>query len=148
MIRSKNYAPNHLISNLESGITIALTAPLVMDQNALIGYAVSPEEGYCAAIPINEFISICNSIYFKINTPRTFHGLKRIWEFVDDRGLGTGTDRDNYIDIHNITDTKLLGYLLDPDSARSQADNNDEKLREEGLTLANLVSRYLGDEYL
>ena len=90
---------------------------------------------------------LVNSLYSHVNTPRTFHGLKRIWEFLDERGLHTDTERDNYLDIHNITDTKLLAYLLDPDSARSQADDNDEKLREEGLTLAHLASRYLGEDY-
>ena len=73
----------NLISNLKEGRLPALTAPFVLDQNVLIGYAVSPEEGYCATIPINEFISICKPLYFQVNTPRTFHGLKRIWEFLD-----------------------------------------------------------------
>ena len=93
----------NLISNLREGRLLALTAPFVIDQNVLIGYAVGPEEGYCANIPLNEFISLCNSIYFQVNTPRIFHGLKRIWEFLDDRGLHTDTDRDNDIDINNIT---------------------------------------------
>jgi DNA polymerase I len=98
-------------------------------------------------MPINEFISICNSIYFQVNTPRIFHGLKRIWEFLDDRGLHTDNGIDNHLDIHNITDTKLQAYLLDPDSARPEADDNDENLREERLTLAHLASRYLGEDY-
>jgi hypothetical protein len=129
MIRPKDTELNHLISNLALGNTLALTAPLVTDKNVLIGYAVATDENYCATIPINEFISICNSIYFQVNTPRIFHGLKRIWEFLDDRGLHTDTDRRNYLDINNITDTKLLAYLLDPDSARPQADDNDEDFR-------------------
>lgn len=87
------------------------------------------------------------SLYFQVNAPRVFHGLKRIWEFLDERGLRTDTDRDNYIDIHNITDTKLLAYLLDPDSARSQADNDDENFREVGLTIAHLALRHLGEDY-
>ncbi len=72
----------------------------------------------------------------EVNTPRMFHGLKRLWEFLDDRGFRTDTDRDNYIDIHNITDTKLLACLLDPDSVRPQADNDTEHSREVGLTAA------------
>jgi DNA polymerase I len=51
------------------------------------------------------------------------------------------------IDINKLEDTKLLAYLLDPDSARAQADDNDENLREVGLTLAHLASRYLGEDY-
>jgi hypothetical protein len=70
-----------------------------------------------------------------------FHGLKRIWEFLDERGLHTDTDRDKYIDIHNITDTKLLAYLLDPDSVRPQAADNDEKLREAVFSFASSVKR-------
>jgi hypothetical protein len=137
----------NLVLNLSSGRLLALTAPLVMDQDVLIGYAIAPEEGYCATIPINELISICNSTYFQVNAPRVFHGLKRIWEFLDERGLHTDTETDKHLDIHNITDTKLLAYLLDPDSARSQADNDDENVREEGLSLAYLASRYLEEEY-
>jgi hypothetical protein len=34
------------ISHLRECRSLALTAPLVLDQNVLIGYAVSPEEGY------------------------------------------------------------------------------------------------------
>jgi hypothetical protein len=108
----------NLISNLSSGRLLALTAPLLIDQNVLIGYAVAPEEGYCAIIPISEFISTRNSIYFQVNTPRIFHGLKRIWEFLDDRGLRTDAGIDKDININKIQDTKLLVYLLDPDSGR------------------------------
>jgi hypothetical protein len=111
-------SPENLLSNLRSGRLLVLTAPLVIDQNVLIGYAVAPEEAYCANIAFDKFISIWNSIYFQVNTPRIFHGLKRIWEFLDDRGLHTEADRDKYLDIHNIIDTKLLVYSLGPDSAR------------------------------
>ena len=137
----------NLISCLIEGRLLALTAPFVIDQNVLIGYAVAPEQGYCANIPLDEFLSLSKSLYFQVNTPRIFHGLKQIWEFLDDRGLYTDTDGDNYIDIHNITDTELLAYLLDPDSARPKADDNDEAIREEGLTLAHLASRYLEEDY-
>ena len=112
-----------------------------------IGFALSPEESLCVNLSLNEFLSVCPSLYQQISEPRIFHGLKRIWEFLDDRGLHTDTDRDKYIDVHNITDTKLLAYLLDPDSARSQGNDNDEKLREVGLTLAHLSSRYLMEDY-
>jgi DNA polymerase I-like protein with 3'-5' exonuclease and polymerase domains len=126
-----------------------IPAPFIVDKNVLIGYAVSPEEGYCAIVPINEFISTYNYIYFQVNAPRIFHGLKRIWEFLDDRGLHMDTDahRNKDININNIDDTRLLAYLLNPDSARPEADDNDEKLREERLTLAHLASRYLGEDY-
>ena len=51
----------NLLSNLSSGKLLALTAPLVIDQNVLIGYAVAPEEAYCANLPLNEFTSLCPS---------------------------------------------------------------------------------------
>jgi hypothetical protein len=53
----------NLIFYSREGRLLALTGPFVIDQEVLIGYAVSPAEGYCATIPINEFISLCNSIY-------------------------------------------------------------------------------------
>ncbi len=74
---SRFTSSENLISYLREGRLLALTAPLVIDQNVLIGYAIAPEKGYCAIIPINEFISICNSIYFQANRPLTFHGLKQ-----------------------------------------------------------------------
>jgi hypothetical protein len=37
----------NLLSHLSSGRLLALTAPLVIDKNVLIGYAVSPEDAYC-----------------------------------------------------------------------------------------------------
>ena len=77
-----------------------------------------PEEVCRVDLPLNEFISLSKSIYEQVNTPRVFHGLKRIWGFLDERGLPTDTDRDKYIDMHNITDSKLLASSLDPDSAR------------------------------
>jgi len=68
-------------------------------------------------------------------------------EFPDQRSLHTDTERDNYTDIHNITDAKPLAYLLDLDSALSDADDNDDKFREEGLTPAHLSARRLGEDY-
>ena len=94
------------------------TVSRVPIQKLLIGYAVSPEEAHCANLSLNKFSSLSRSLYSQVNTPRIFHGLNRIWEFLDDRGLHTEADRDKYIDIHNIIDTKLLTLSLGPDSAR------------------------------
>jgi hypothetical protein len=96
----------NLVSNLSSGRLLALTAPFVIDQDVLIGYALSPEEASCVNLPLNEFIALCPSLHTKVSAPRVFHGLKRIWEFLDQRGLRTDTH--NHLDIHNITDLKLL----------------------------------------
>jgi DNA polymerase I len=145
MLRPKRYPLHNLISTLESGNTVALTAPLVIDQNVLIGFAVSPEEAYCAGVPLNEFTALCPSLCLYVNAPRIFHGLKRIWEFLDGRGLHQVTDADKHIDINNIEDTKLLAYLLDPDSGR-EVEFGDERIQEE-LTLAYVAHRYLGHSY-
>ncbi|MGO9571022.1 MAG: DNA polymerase [Desulfomonilaceae bacterium] len=137
--------PDNWLSILESPSTVALTAPLVMDKEVLIGYALSPEEGYCASLSLDEFTALCPSIYLDVSSPRIFHGLKRIWEFLDDRGLRTDTDIDKHLGINKIEDTKLLAYLLDPDSAR-EVEFGEHRVQEE-LTLAHLCSRYLGNEY-
>ena len=65
---------------------------------------------------MNEFI-LCRSLCYKASLTTAFHGLKRIWEFLDEWGLHTDADRDKDININNIHDTKLFAYLLDPDSA-------------------------------
>ncbi len=124
---------------LNSGGLLALTAPLVIDQNVIVGYAVAPEEAYCVDLPVNEFITLCPSLYRGHMTTVAFHGLKRTWEFLDDRGLYADMEMHNYLDIHNIADIKLLADLLDPDSAKSQGDNDTEQPREVGLTLAHLA---------
>lgn len=110
-----------------------------------IGYAVSREEAYCVELPFDEFISLSKSLCLQANTPRIFHGLKRIWEFLDERGLHTDANRDNYIDINNITDTKLLAHLLDPDSA-PEVEFGEFRLQEH-LTPANPSARCLGMEH-
>jgi DNA polymerase I len=138
-------ASENLLSDLSSGKLLALTAPLVIDQNVLLGYAASPEEAYCVDIPLNEFTALCPSLYLQVNAPRIFHGLKRIWEFLDDRDLRTDTDTIKDLDINKIEDTKLLAYLLDPDSAR-EVEFGEHRVQEE-LTLAHLSALYLGDEY-
>jgi len=39
------------ISYSREGRLLALTAPLLMNRDVIIGYAISPEEGYCTSIP-------------------------------------------------------------------------------------------------
>jgi len=73
-----------------------------------------------------------------------FHGLKRIWEFLDARGLRTDTDS-NRVDIDTVDDTKLMAYLLDPDSGR-EVEFGEHRVQQ-GLTLAHLCARYLGEDY-
>ncbi len=45
-----------------------------------------------------------------------------------------------------LSDTKLMAYLLDPDSVRSLK-NEYSSEEPEGLTLAFLARRYLGENY-
>jgi DNA polymerase I len=139
--------PEYLISVLDSGSTVALTAPFVIKERVLIGFAPSSEESHCVNLALNEFITLCPSLYLQVNpnSKRIFHGLKRIWEFLDERGLRTDEHIHKYLDIHNIIDTKLMAYLLDPDSAR-EIDFGDDRIQE-GLTLAYLAQRYLGCSY-
>ncbi len=134
-----------LSSKLSTGQLISFTAPLVIDQNVLVGYAVAPEEAYCAIAPLDEFISLCPSLYFDVNSPRIFHGLKRIWEFLDQRGLLPDRHKDKDLDINKIDDAKLMVYLLDPDSGR-EVESGKYRVQE-GLTLAHLCARYLGEKY-
>jgi len=111
----------------------------------MVGYALSPDKGYCAVLPLNEFISISPSLYLDVNTPRIFHGLKRIWEFLDARGLLPDGYEDKDTDINKMEDTKLMAYLLDPDSGR-EVESGQFRVQK-SLTLAHLCARYLGEEY-
>jgi hypothetical protein len=78
--------PENLLSILDSENTVAMTAPAVFKDRVLIGFAISPGESYCADLPLNEFVNFRPSLYLRVNAPRIFHGLKRIWEFMDQRG--------------------------------------------------------------
>jgi len=124
---------------------VSVTAPLEIRDRIMIGYAVNSEEAYCADMTMDDFMSISPSLYVHVNTPRAFHGLKRIWEFMDARGLRTDEDTHNHIDIHKIIDTKLMAFLLDPDSAKEVVFG--DKRVQEGLTLAHVAHRFLGHDY-
>lgn len=134
-----------LLSALRADTRVALTAPFVRGSEVLVGYALSPEQGYCARLPLNEFMAHCPSLYLPVNSPRIYHGLKRTWEFLDARGLLPAKNRDKDTDINKIEDTKLMTYLLDPDSGR-EVEFGEHRVQA-GLTLAHLASRYLGDDY-
>ena len=80
-------SPEYLLSIMDSGNTVALTAPLIVNERVLIGFARSPEESHCVALSLNEFKDLCPSLYLQVHTPRVYHGLKRIWAELDERGL-------------------------------------------------------------
>jgi hypothetical protein len=90
---------------LRAGIKAVSPVPM---RNVLIGYAIASAEAYCANLPFDEFISLSKSLYEQVNTPRVFHGLKRIWEFLDDRGLQTDTDTHKDLNINKIEDMTCL----------------------------------------
>jgi DNA polymerase I len=138
-------SPKYLLSVLDSGSTVALTAPLVLNDRVMLGFARSSEESHSVDLALNDFIALCPSLYGRVNTPRVYHGLKRIWEYLDTRGLRTNTERDNLVDKNKIEDIKLMAYLLDPDSGR-EVESGQYRVQE-GLTLAHMCARYLGEEY-
>ena len=138
-------SPEHLISNLESSSIVALTAPVFMKDRVLISFALSDTEAHCLELGINEFKSLSASMYrFDIDTV-AFHGLKRIWEFLDEMDLNSGEEALNALNLKGIQDTRLMAYLLDPDSSE-EIKYGDNKIQEK-LTLAHVAHRYLGRDY-
>ena len=95
---------------------VSITAPFLINNLVYVGYAIGPDESYCAQIPVDEFRSFCDRIYFRMEGPRAFHGLKRIWEYLDDIHGQTRLSIHKYINIQTVLETKLLAFLLDPDS--------------------------------
>ncbi len=135
-------SPEFLTSVLDSGNKVALTAPFIMNERVLIGFALSAEESHSVDLALDEFTSLCPALYYGVKSARAFHGLKRIWELLDERGLRMDAETDKYLDIRKIEDTKLMAYLLDPDSGR-EVESGQYRIQE-GLTLAHLCVRYLG----
>lgn len=84
---------------------VALTAPLIVDDQVLIGMYCHLTGSACIHIDINEFVDLKHFLY----DPKWFrplvHGIKRIWE---NHGVGT---LDTYTDA--IYDCELMAYLLD-----------------------------------
>jgi DNA polymerase I len=130
---------NNLLEFIQSGKTVALTAPLVLDQQVFIGVADTPENPSCLKFPLEEFQK---DLYCCTSASIAVHGLNRIWEYLDELNLLP----DNPPVIPHLHDTKLMAYLLDPDSARSEKSETSSK-EPEGLTLAYLAGRYLGENY-
>lgn len=122
---------------------VALTAPLILDNQVLIGLAESPEKFFCVEIPLEEFISVSKDLYHSTSACIiAVHGLKRIWEYLDEFCPVSH----NPPVMRYLYDTKLMAYLLDPDSVRSlRSEYSSEE--PERLTLAYLARRYLGENY-
>jgi DNA polymerase I-like protein with 3'-5' exonuclease and polymerase domains len=115
-----------LLDMLSSGVPVAVTAPLLLEDELLVGYYSSETSG-CAVIRAAEAYKVSRMLYQPKTSAVKVHGLKRIWEVLH---IGT---RD--VDLDLIHDTKLMAYLLDPDAG------------DPGLTLSALAERYLKEEY-
>ena len=108
-----------LIDFLSDGEPIALTAPINLNGSCLIGYYSEVHGSGCVEVPLVDFPEIARLLYQPVQCPISVHGLKKIWE-----SLGIGSDD---VDIGLVTDTKLMGFLLDPDREESE------------LTISNLL---------
>ncbi len=115
-----------LLEMLSAGVAIAMSAPLELEGELLVGYC-SAETSGCAVVPAADKLRLSRMLYQPKTSAVRVHGLKRVWEALD---IGT---RDVNLDL--VHDTKLMAYLLDPDAADT------------GLTLSALAAQYLGEEY-
>jgi DNA polymerase I len=109
---------------------VAFTAPLVLDETVFVGFYGSSGVSGCIEVPLAEFSALGKLLYQPTRTRIDVHGLKRIWEYLD---LGASE-----LDLDLVTDTKLMAYLLNPDSGRGEA---------EGLSLTHLAHEYLNEDY-
>jgi DNA polymerase I len=112
---------------ISTGAPVALTAPLLLKNIALIGFYSETGVSGCSELPLKDLSSVGKTLYLPSHGHLIAHGLKHIWEY-----LGIGAPD---LDTKLFTDTKLMGYLLDPD------------LGEDGLTLSNLASLHGVEEY-
>ncbi len=112
---------------ISTGALVVLTAPLCLKDTALIGSYSKNRGSGCIEFPLKDLPAAGKPLYLPSDGHIIAHGLKHIWEY-----LGIG---DPDLDSKLISDTKLMGYLLDPDSDQ------------EGLTLSNLASLYGVEDY-
>ena len=112
---------------------VALTAPLILVHTVIVGFYRNSEDQGCIEVTEVEFNPIARLLYQPARTKIAVHGLKRIWEELEAPDIGTSE-----LDLDLVTDTKLMAYLLDPDSGREDA---------EGLSLTRLAHEYLAEEY-
>ncbi|MFC1833869.1 DNA polymerase [Thermodesulfobacteriota bacterium] len=138
-------SPEYLLSVIQSQSRVAVTAPLIMNEHVLIGFAISAEESYCVDLSLTEFTDLCPTLYHGRMPTVAYHGLKRIWKFLDDRGLRPAGETTNRSNISKIDDTRLMAYLLDPDSS-DEVKYQDYRVQEK-ITLAHTARRYLHKDY-
>ncbi|MFC1835696.1 DNA polymerase [Thermodesulfobacteriota bacterium] len=106
---------------------VALTPPLITDQDVLVGLYCELTGPACMHLEVHEFADLKSFLY----DPQWFrllsHGIKRIWEELDVGNLETHT--------HLIADTEIMSYLLDSGRA------------EQEYSLSYLARRYLDINY-
>jgi DNA polymerase-1 len=106
---------------------VALTAPLIVDDQVLIGMYCHLTGSACMHLDINKLVDLKHFLY----DPKLFrllvHGIKRIWENHEIGTLDTYTDA--------IYDSELMAYLLD--SGRDEHE----------YSLSRLAYRYLDVTY-
>jgi hypothetical protein len=113
---------------IRSSDRVALTAPFCFKDKAFIGYYAESSGPACLEVSLQDLPAAGKSLYLPSDRHIIVHGLKRIWEYLD---IG-----DPGLDPKNITDTKLMAYLLDPDLGKEQ-----------NLIISNLVHLYEMSEY-
>jgi DNA polymerase I len=117
-----------LLDMLSAGVPVAVTAPLLLEDQFLVGYySDSADSPDCAVVPAADAHRVSRMLYEPKTSAVRVHGLKRIWEVLH---IGT---RDVNLDL--VHDTKLMAYLLDPDAD------------DEGLTLSALAAQHPAKEY-
>ncbi len=106
---------------------VALTPPLIADQEVLVGLHCELTGSACVHVDVHEFSDLKKFLY----DPQWFrllsHGIKRIWEELEIGSLDTHT--------HLIADTEIMAFLLD--SGRP----------EHHYSLSYLARRYPGINY-
>jgi DNA polymerase I len=106
---------------------VALTPPLIVEDEVLIGLYCELTGPACIHVDVHEFVDLKQFLY----DPQWFrllsHGIKRIWEHHELGSLDTHT--------HLIADTEIMAYLLD--SGRDEHE----------YSLSYLARRYLGINY-
>jgi DNA polymerase I-like protein with 3'-5' exonuclease and polymerase domains len=84
---------------------VALTAPLIADDEVIIGLYCELTGSACIHIDTYKFIDLKRFLYDPIGHRVLVHGIKRIWENHQIGSLFTSTNL--------VSDTEMIAYLLD-----------------------------------
>jgi len=106
---------------------VALTAPMIVDDQVIIGMYCAPIGSACIHIDIHKFLTLKHFLYDPKRFRLLVHGIKRIWENHEIGNLDTHT--------FVIADTEIMAYLLD--SGRDETE----------YSLSHLAHQYLQQPY-